>query len=600
MRSTVSSSEIKTIIKDNFRKYWTVPAFSLFWFLVWGFIPMLLIDSDFKLMRDMLLHNENFGYVTGILILAIGSGMTVFSYLRDPGASNYIFSLPMSREKVFGANMLSGLLMIAGPLVVNCILMCLVLGTGMFVKWFVITAIGCFAIYAITVFAAVMSGNTLMHLFNSLFICGMVSLVAVVFHLTCSSLLFGYASPAGFDSFMRCSNPLTPFMGDNAHMVMSCILYLAVGLAALAAGFVLYKRRAVERTGESLVFSWARPALLLICIFCGACLAGLFFSEIMSETGSKLGGPLIIGMVIGALIVFVVGSLMIDRTARIFTRRNLIPAAISLILAFGAVYGTGTDVTGYTSRVPDPADVDTVYVDLTSIPLFGYITDQEEGGGYTFRFNADSYKKADDAKTMVMSEDMKVFGMSSKEAVTAVTDLQKALINQDKRPGHEGESVFIIYKLKNGKEMRRSYEMYSLSDGFAETRDDIDPAIVKAADRYYDSAEFKKTYSYRNIRPELIEHGEMTYYRDDDGTIQEEISIKPEDNPGLIDAMERDFQENSGSVSHYCDATLDLYMEERYMGKYDYYEGGMTLPVSKDTKHTLQWLHEHYGITLKN
>lgn len=122
MKSQASSNEMRTIIRDNFKKFWTVPALVLFWMLLWGFLPIILSSSEGKRsMLEMLAENANFGYIVGILALGIISGMTVFAYLQNPGASNYFHSLPISRSRLFTANFVSGLLMIAGPLVVNAV-----------------------------------------------------------------------------------------------------------------------------------------------------------------------------------------------------------------------------------------------------------------------------------------------------------------------------------------------------------------------------------------------------------------------------------------------------------------------------------------------
>lgn len=593
MRSMTSSSETKTILKDNFRKYWTVPALGLFWFLVWSFIPLMQADADTK---DYIIENysvnENLGYIIGICFLAIGSGMTVFAYLRDTGASNFVHSLPISRSRLFASNLLSGLLMIAVPIVINGILMSLATGSALFIKWILITGVSCFAIFAITVLTAMISGNTLMHLFNAAFVCSMVSLVARVLDALFTSLLLGYIATPGWQDFMSYSNPLMAFVGTESPKGILCVVYLAVGIAAILAGWVLYKKRPVERTENSLIFSWTRPALFLICVFCGAILSGLYVIKVLSsEDIVKFGGTMIIGLVIGSLIVFVVGSLMIDRSARIVTKRNLLPAAISLALAIAISAGASADVTGYGSKIPDTADVDTVYVDLSSVDLFGaYNIDAEYG--FSFRYNANNYKPGDYTTKTFGDNETPVMGMTSKEAIGAATDIQKEMIGQDRNRPYEGESVIIVYKMKNGKEIWRKYEV--LTDEVTDyARAGIDPSIVEAAGKLYDSKEFKQKYSLKNLIPELVEHGVFTYETIDEEGNSVYHSIDPKDTPALLDALEKDFQENKHADSIFTDSCLDLSMDENYVDNFEYYEGGMSMPVSKATKHTNAWLDDH-------
>ncbi|MDO4868716.1 MAG: hypothetical protein Q4A65_00280 [Bacillota bacterium] len=591
MRSMTSSSEIKTILRDNFKKYWTVPALGLFWLLVWGFVPTLLSGSDMENLR-MMAANENFGYVSGILILAIGSGMTVFSYLRDPGAANYIHSLPVSRKKLYLANILSGILMIAGPLVVNAAVMSALAGSLLFVKWLIITAVSCFAIFSITVFAAAISGNTLMHLFNSGLICSLVTGVTAVIYAACQSLLLGYDTPRGLLNFMYNANPLMPFISPGKSIVMLGIIYLAVGLAALLIGWLLYARRPIERTGSSLIFPWTRAGLLIICVFCGAILSGLFFAEIFSDLESiKFGSGMITGMVIGALIVFVVGSVMIDRSARIFTKRNLIPAALSLVLAFAVTAGLSADITGYGSKIPAANEVETAYVDLSSIDLFGTMGEMgAESGGYQFRYDANNYI-LDGAGTYKFPDtEIKVIGMNSGDTIDAVRDLHKSLMNQDSENGSWDDDVQIVYQLKNGKEMRRCYSIYTSNSDAKDPRKYIDPAVRGAAKKIYESEEFKTRYSLHNIKPGLLEHSMFTYNRTvyKNGQEQDEyIQIPNQKVPELIKAMEQDFQENSYEESLVYETFIDVTPNDYFYGD------GLILAITKDSKHTKAWLDDN-------
>ena len=145
MKSAASSNASRTIIRDNYRKYWSVPLLGMVWFILFGFVPLLLNKEPESFSRNLLdmSHNQNFGYIMAILTLSIGSGMTVFSYLRNSGASDYMHSLPLRRSRLYAANVLSGLFMMAGPILINAAAMSIFAGDLQFVKWGICTGICC-------------------------------------------------------------------------------------------------------------------------------------------------------------------------------------------------------------------------------------------------------------------------------------------------------------------------------------------------------------------------------------------------------------------------------------------------------------------------
>ena len=590
MKSQASSNEMRTIIRDNFKKFWTVPALGLFWLLVWGFLPIILSHKGHKATLDAMTAfslNENFGYVLGILILAVGSGMTVFSYLQNPGASNYIHSLPINRGKLFAANVISGGLMILGPLVVNCVLMSLLAGNAIFLKWFVVTAISCFVIYAITIFAAMVSGNTLTHLFNAGFFNFVLSMIMLVIYAVLNDLLLGYEPSENWITALLNSNGLTAFIGEGESRVWMCVIYLVVGIVALFIGWTLYRRRPIERTGSSVVFSWVRTVLFLLCISCGAILSGILFGDVMNDGGAlAVDYKMIIGMAAGALIVYVIGSLMIDRSARIFTKRNLLPAAIALALAFAVTGGIGADVFGYSKTIPDANDVKTVYVETANDVLF--TSYDKEGSGYSFR--GDGFFFKDSAAKTVKIGGNKVLGMTSDEAIQAARDLHQSLIDQDRSEGSSIGSVGIVYELKNGKQLRRSFQIY-VTESEVNSIADYDPRITEAAEAFYNCPEFKQVYSLYNLKTEFLEKSTVLYwpnvYDGDDF-----YTIPRKDVKSLIDALEQDFQDSKYGDSTKFEGSIDIIVP----GEKEDEENTLSIPIKKTDVHMKEWINTHQDI----
>ena len=587
MRSAASSNDIMTIIKDNFRKYWSVPLIACIWYLLSGFISVLMEDEPKLIQYNLQILSENgsFGYVMAILVLGIGSGMTVFAYLRSPGSADYMHSLPVSRNRLFAANLLSGLLMIAVPILLNAIVMSLVAGNTMFIKWAVSTGVCCFAIFALTVFAGMLSGNTLMHLFNALFFNGFVTVFLAVIDLLCESFLLGYTTSESWGNVVSASNPLTAFIfTTGVSRVTLCIIYFLVGVIALALAGFLYHRRKIERTGESVVFPWVRAVLFLYCIFCGCIMLGLFTLELLSsDDGLRFGLPMVVGMLIGALLIFVIGSLLIDRSAKIFTRRNMLPAAAALVLAFAVTLCISGDVTGYGEYVPDSDEIETVYLDPWDEGIY---TGEENYDTWNSRFDAEYYETGAD-KTVSIG-DHKILGMQSDDNIETVRVLHQCLIDQDRSDSSAmSGSIELVYELKNGHKVRRSYDLYMGSGD--EGPVDLQEGIIEGIAEYYDSKEFKEKYSLKNLKSDVFGKGTIRYYDsaidDEDSADAEGVAVPNKYGKELAAALDADFMAGKYMSDRMCESFVTVQLPKSYEE--------ISFPVPENSKHVNEWLEKH-------
>lgn len=601
MRSTTSSNAIKTIVRDNFKKFWTVPAFGLFWLLIWGLVPVMLLSSADDIIEiTHFTYNVNIGYPIFVLLMPIVCGLTVFSYLQNPSASNHMHSLPLSRSKLFWANVLSGLLMIAAPIIANGIIMSIYAactGNPMFFKWMIVTFICSAAVFAITAFAAMISGNTLMHLFNACFFNGVLALILIVFIILCDTMLTGYETSDGLMMFTRYSNAFTASIGRGSRLLI-CIVYLAVTAVALLVAWAIYKKRPIERTGESLIFSWTRGLLFLICVFSGALLIGLFIATIMSgDSIARLDHIMIIGMLIGGVATFVIGSILIDRSSKIFTKQNLLPAAIALALAFVVSGAVNADVLGYSKYVPEVKDVKSVCVDVQNTALLSAYDDEGNSATY-FPGYADYYENVAEVKA--------INGLypcfSSEESIGAIIDLQESMIDQKTEDMECTESIRFIYELNNGKTVKRAFDLYEPLEGVNNgTLSKIDPEIREAVSRLYDSKEFKTIYSLNNLKRDYFEEGAVTYcidpYGDDsDYHDSDYLAISTKDAIGLKAAMEKDFQKLNYDKAMNYSGVIEITRKtdpNAEMDDDDAYIDTIVLSIPKDAKNTRAWLKDH-------
>lgn len=634
MKSTTSSNDMRTVLRDNFRKYWSIPLLGVVLFLFCGVSPILFSEDGVQISREMarLASNASFGYVSAILILSIGSGMTVFAYLRNPSAADYMHSLPLRRSRLFVLNVISGLLMMGVPILINAVVMTVYVGSLLFVKWAIATGVCSLCIFGITVFAGMLSGNTLMHLFNALFFNSFVTVFLATIDTTLHSLLTGYASGSNFVTLVMASNPLTAFIVSDVSRGILCSIYLPVGVVALVLAGFLYRKRRIERTGESVMFPWVRTVLFLYCIFCGSGIIGIVMTELFVTGGShRLSVVLSLGMIVGALLIFIVGSLLIDRTARIFTRRNLLPACIALLLAFAVSFGLSADIFGYSRYIPETEEIESVYLnpyevflaDSTEDMMIYSLTPRIDAKFYDLpkkdaaeaedaadmADNADAAGTADtadaanraDAVDMVdaaeILEDVRVFGLKDPEAIEAVRQLHEALGAQPKEESYSvSGSVSLMYKLKNGHKVCREYIIYSDSDG--NTAPGLKSAVSKSVQKYYDSKGFRDAYSLNNLKASLFDKGTILYYPEASydevtGESAEPITIPHKYSAGLKAALEADFQECSYEDSKSFSSYVSVSIPE---SESEYEE--IPFPIPDKGKHMKAWVKEHKSLLL--
>jgi hypothetical protein len=259
----------------------------------------------------------------------------------------------------------------------------------------------------------------------------------------------------------------------GAGPVVMLFVYMAVSVVVAAIAWLLYRSFKAECAGDSIT----RRAVEYI-FACVVAVAGLFIggellgdSSIFNIYGSSGYGTMdyvdknyIIGAFIGAVVAFIIATMIIRKSVRVFDLRLLrrfAAFAVAVAVFFVCIM---TNVTGFETRVPAAADVS---VGACS-PSWGmYAMPPYEHGDYRFERSYIPIKGEDDIK---MLEEFHRSILDEKAYLSARGDYDTSY-DDGLGKGITISNVFITYAKKGGIGESRMYmlssEFLSGSDAFA-------------------------------------------------------------------------------------------------------------------------------------
>ena len=383
----------------------------------------------------------------------------VFSHLYNPRSANLFGSLPIRREGLFLTHYLAGLAFLIVPNLVIFLLTLAVEAAGGCVMmkgllfWLAVTCGEEFFFYTLAVFCAMFTGHILAlpafyGILNGL-VAGVITLVQIVFQA------FYYGFDGFPDGVYRVAKWFTPTVkledavgwtvayvpregtdsldGIYVREVLEAEGLGTVGIYALAAvvlavcAFLLYRKRRLESAGDVVAVRPMRPVFKYGVALC----AGLAFGM---GTGAILGGgdvTLMISIVIWGVIGYFAAEMLLQKSFKVFKKWK---GAVAVTAVFAVLFCmVGFDLIGFETRVPDPADVESVTVSGLSIQ---YLNDDGDHFNLT---------------------------LTDPEQIRLITLVHRAAVDQrdeDHTTWYSDRSytsLYVTYHLKNGGTLSRSY-----------------------------------------------------------------------------------------------------------------------------------------------
>lgn len=406
------------LLKSNLKRFWWVGA---------GLLAAYLAVAVLFLVNDK--NADGFLIMNAVTMITAGIMPSIlFSYLNGAGSVSCLHALPVKRRAHFLTNAATIFFMTLIPAVIGY-------GIGL--------------IYSTA--AQLMLGGEMIKYFVSMIICITISsaagtLGAMITGNTIAAIAFGiiiFAFPFYFEA------TIYSFLNENLYGMwrvdyyalehfslvkinMFMIGFFIAAVIEYIVSWLLYKNRRLETNGDIISFKFLKPIFIAgVALFAG--LIGYFYLMVFFERSIFLMLPFgIIGIVI---------AYMLSKKA--FTVKGIWKPILTYCVFVALVYCTVTyDLTGYERRVPDIADI-------KSIDLF-----DEENINHKYYVDGRYYTRG-----IMLAEDFRYNNENDFENITA---LHRYCIENRNRKGTQ--SMPIVYNLKNGKTLKRIYNVSLYDD----------------------------------------------------------------------------------------------------------------------------------------
>ncbi|MCR5310724.1 MAG: ABC transporter permease [Lachnospiraceae bacterium] len=481
------TSFFSTVVKKNLTRFWPLWGIATFF---WLLIPFAFL-MNFS--RDFYDSSEGAGWFYGgattglpffLLIYSCFVAMAVWSYLYTGKSVGLMHSLPITRNELFAANFVSGLIMIFIPVGAAGMVLAIfqiVMG-GFPVTAFLLTAVIVLAeslfFFAFATFVAHLTGNVLA-LPILYFILNFLAVIieyeiSVYASLLCYGLDDTFNGNASFlspvihlmmyvdyvDRSVSTPGRRTVFSPEYQYIEGwdSIGLYALVAVVLIAVSIWLYRRRKSETAGEVVSARTLRPIALYCFTVCAALTGGILLFAIFGGFDRYQCAPLLaLCMIISALIGYYGGLMLIKRKLKVFDRKSLYGMIVVAVACVFFIALLRADAFKREKVIPKQERVDYVhvYVDGLDLRIPG-----DEAHRACYEEITKLHSKCIENKAIIIERKNEMLG-------NGVTDEEYCWL-----------SVRFSYYLKNGKQIVRDYDVIYKPDPEGVAPGSIEEAIA--------------------------------------------------------------------------------------------------------------------------
>ncbi|WP_077622767.1 DUF6449 domain-containing protein [Sediminibacillus massiliensis] len=395
---------------------------------------MMLLSNESSLTYDSLFGSLGEFQMMFIFVIPVLLAVFLFRYMQTKKASDFMHSLPISRESLYNHHVFTGIALLIIPVFLTAlvlIVMHLTTGASDYYEltqvweWAYAVIVLSLIMFFSAVFVGVFTGISSIHAVLTYLLLLFPAGIIVLIYSNIDFLLYGFPGRYFYDVNSQRFSPIT----DNIEVYnfkfdwTEGIVYLVISFALYLFGMFLYKKRPAEATSQALVFPRMRPVFKYGVSFCAMLFGGFYFGEMQSQFTW-----IIFGYVLGSLLGYVMAEMLLQKTWKVFGhwKGYLVFAAVTTIILLLFVF----DITGYENRIPETEEIAGVY--YTDNPYF-----QETDN--------------------MLEKNL----LTSKENIEAVKAFHKQLLDRPRNRldsnQESGESIFIGYRLENGDFQAREY-----------------------------------------------------------------------------------------------------------------------------------------------
>ena len=451
---SLKQSCFKSVVKSDLKRSWWISALAALFIFMSSTSPLFNYSYNYNAFSSYSRYDNAldfaemmFGnYVIGMCVSAFVV-LYLFSYLNKVNSVSFFHSLPATRGTLLLAHVTSSLILVVSPMLLNTVISLFAVGRGFKASWvlisFLLYVVYSLVAFTLTLFVSMLTGVSIA---SGIFTVVLALLPLFVFAFVselCSDYLYGYAGFGEFEDFLLEFVYLPP----EALMSPKVLIYVALIALLLALSYFIYKKRHLENYGEVIAFPGLKGLFKALFGLCSGVLSYYYFEAFWGISS-------ILTMLVFGILGTIIAHMLANKS---FSLRGVVkPLVVTASLILVLFVSFFFDLFGYEKRMPDIDDIE--YADI--------------GGLY---YNDYSYVDSDiygEGRIRVERKDPFVPHFKSLEEIQLFLDLHKYAIDHQTEnddwnddfftPSYrltERRSFDIVYTLKNGKVMKRTYRL---------------------------------------------------------------------------------------------------------------------------------------------
>lgn len=435
----------KSIFKTDIKRFWI--ASLLYTVMLFFLVPFQYVAREERFLGIIDTIPDEFirtSFASGTypaMFLGMLCGgvfaLMIFMYINSTPAISFYHSLPYRRTTIYFTKLLSGTLLLVVPILINLFVLVTAKASGTYIPahsehlfiWAYLQLTYTLIVFLGVSFVAMFTGN-FMYLIAVSGICVITPLLTITFiENILSEHLYGYIG--AFEEALYWF-----YLIPNHLLSLRALIYLALAILFIILGCVIYNKRDLEKNGEAIVFNKAKVFFLYLVAF----LCGIFSYWYFS---SLFGKSILWMLPFGAL--GIMGANMINKK-QVTLKGFIKPALIYAVAVVVVFLGFKLDITGFERRVPETENVAEVFVE---IPLFEH--------NYDLRYMDYNYREYYDKQ-------ISNYSIKDPQEIEKVIALHK---HKTENRDFKNPTFFVnfTYKMKNGKTLKRGYDIYKYDGG---------------------------------------------------------------------------------------------------------------------------------------
>lgn len=573
MKSRISLFD-KAVFRKNTTRF--APAWVLFCVALLMFLAILMdgASSGPGFASDMCYAIAPFAFFN--FCYAFLCAQLLFGDLFSSRMCNALHAMPLRRETWFFTNVLSGLAFAIMPYA-GLALLALLFVDGLIAPpllWLLAVSLQYIFFFGTAVLSIYCTGNRFAMLLVYLILNGFSVIAYWLVNTLYVPLLYGieldlavflWLCPVGqmisqlqyvevdytrIDGYIV-DGPFVHLLDGWWYMAICALL----GLAYMAIGLWLYRRRQLESAGDFIAVKVLLPVFLVLYTLCAGAVFHGFFSLFVGEDKLIL---MIIGMTIGVF----TGFMLLERTVRVFQKKNWLRYGVGMLIFVFSIALTVLDPLGITRWVPQAEQVESI----------SFYT-----GGTRYSNIDNAVTDADQIETLLA---VHRHGVKNRHEGTN---------------GRNDVRIYLTYTMKSGLTRTRNYYIDVATDAGRKLK-----ALMSSPELVLGTSEENLDEFLNSIDEVMVDFtqfiDESIYERYPGATIPEEISIPEKDIRGLIKAIIQDCK--AGTMAQdwnfYEDQGADWialqFKQDRDEGYIRHHE----IQVYDNCVHTRQWIENWY------